>query len=373
MGTRTKKAGRKPVPSKAKKAIPSVTKQEGGGACQSPTTPEIAEPVTTPLPKVTEHVTAPRPTITVAEPVTASPPEISLADFAKAALEQPDKVLEFRPFGQAPRTAKEWCEAKIAEPVEFLGNRIWHSLTKGMFVMKTDKGKTQWAVALGLHMAWGKSFCDWSPKRKARVLYIEGESPSYLMQETVRLQCKALGEHEPRQNFRLISASTEKIPFLNIDPRRKNPYDGLKWIDERLAEWRPDFIFFDNLSALCPVMVSTSARGWIEQMMTLVITPLNLLGIGQLWLHHPDKSGKQQHGTGARNWVCIWTCLVNLLLIVALGSTFASPARKRATEAAKIPTTMNGMSGLRMTSGSQTSAVLLPWSTAWTLILATPN
>jgi hypothetical protein len=29
---------------------------------------------------------------------------------------------------------------------------------------------------------------------------------------------------------------------------------------------------------------------------------LNRKGIGQLWLHHPEKSGKAQHGTGARNW-----------------------------------------------------------------------
>jgi hypothetical protein len=174
-----------------------------------------------------------------------------------------------------------------------------------MFAMKTDKGKTNWSVALGLHMAWGKAFCDWSPQRKARVLYVEGETPSYLVQETIRLQCKALGVAEPPQSFRLISASTEKIPFLNVDPRRQppsSPYDGLRWLDERLAEWRPDFIIFDNLAALCPVMVSASVRGWIEQMMNLVITPLNLLGIGQLWLHHPDKTGKTQHGTGARNW-----------------------------------------------------------------------
>jgi hypothetical protein len=230
-----------------------------------------------------------------------------LADWAKAHLEpkkEKQNEVAFKPFGDAPRTAKEWCDADIPQPVEFLGNRIWHSQTKGMFVMRTDKGKTMWSVALGLHLAWGKGFCDWSPRRKARVLYIEGESPGYLVQETMRLQCKALGEHQP-QNFRLISASTEKIPFLNVDPRRKppsSPYDGLRWLDERLAEWPPDFIIFDNLSALCPVMVSTSARGWIEQMMTLVITPLNLLGIGQLWLHHPDKQGKQQHGTGARNW-----------------------------------------------------------------------
>ena len=239
---------------------------------------------------------------TVAEARTAPKPEFKLADYARATLEHKQ---EFKPFNIVPRTAQEWCDAPIPPPVEFLGDRLWHSQTKGMFVMRTDRGKTHWSVALGLHMAMGKSFCDWTPQRKARGLYIEGETPSYLVQETIRLQCKALGVERQPSNLRLISASTEKIPFLNVDPRRKppsSPYDGLKWLDERLKEWRPDFIIFDNLAALCPVMVSASARGWIEQMMNLVITPLNLLGIGQLWLHHPDKSGKVQHGTGARNW-----------------------------------------------------------------------
>jgi hypothetical protein len=29
---------------------------------------------------------------------------------------------------------------------------------------------------------------------------------------------------------------------------------------------------------------------------------LNKRSIGQLWLHHPEKTGMAQHGTGARNW-----------------------------------------------------------------------
>ena len=99
---------------------------------------------------------------TVAEARTAPEPEFKLADYARATLEHKE---EFKPFNIVPRTAQEWCDAPIPSPVEFLGDRLWHSQTKGMFVMRTDRGKTHWSVALGLHMAMGKSFCDWTPQR----------------------------------------------------------------------------------------------------------------------------------------------------------------------------------------------------------------
>jgi hypothetical protein len=49
-------------------------------------------------------------------------------------------------------------------------------------------------------------------------------------------------------------------------------------------------------------MVSASATKWIMQMMQPIIDHINAKNIGQLWFHHPEKSGKAQHGVGARNW-----------------------------------------------------------------------
>jgi hypothetical protein len=91
---------------------------------------------------------------TVVEARTAPEPEFKLADYARATLEHKE---EFKPFNIVPRTAQEWCDAPIPSPVEFLGDRLWHSQTKGMFVMRTDRGKTHWSVALGLHMAINRS------------------------------------------------------------------------------------------------------------------------------------------------------------------------------------------------------------------------
>jgi RecA-family ATPase len=86
---------------------------------------------------------------------------------------------EYRPTELPPTTDKEWAHAKFNKPTPFLGDMLFHSHTIGMFTMKTDAGKSNWAIALALALAYGKPFCDWSPSKRARVLYIEGESPKY--------------------------------------------------------------------------------------------------------------------------------------------------------------------------------------------------
>jgi hypothetical protein len=193
-------------------------------------------------------------------------------------------------------TDKEWRDAPIALPVKFLGN-LWHSKTKAMFTMKTDKGKTHWAVGLGLSIAYGKSFCGWDAHNPATVLFIEGESPDHLIQRIVRVQSTAIGlTGNEKPNFHLLALANDRsFPFLNTD-------DGRKWLYAKIEEHKAQLVILDNLGALAPNLVSGSATAWIYQMMRNLITPLNHRGIGQLWLHHPDKKGKKQHGTGARTW-----------------------------------------------------------------------
>src|SRR5262249_61571977 len=105
----------------------------------------------------------------------------------------PAPVSEYTPLDVPPETAKEWATAKFNLPIQFLGDMLFHSQTIGMFTMKTDAGKTNWTIAAALAMAHGKPFMEWSPVRRAKVLYIEGESPKYRIQDTIITQRKALG------------------------------------------------------------------------------------------------------------------------------------------------------------------------------------
>ena len=213
-----------------------------------------------------------------------------------------------------PTTDKEWATLAVKEPTYFLGNKVLHTDTIGMLIMRTDGGKTQWGIGCALAMAYGRPFCEWMPVEPARVLYIEGETSPRRMKRIIQVQRAALGikDDEVSRNFTLITRQTHgKIPFLNASMIKhmkegnavtERDYRGKDWLVEQIKLYQPQFIFFDNLAALAPAMVSTSASGWITQMVEPIIILLNEMGIGQLWFHHPDKSGLSQHGTGARNW-----------------------------------------------------------------------
>jgi hypothetical protein len=222
---------------------------------------------------------------------------------------------EYQPSTLPPTTDKEWANAKFKRPTCFVGEMMFHSQTIGMFTMKTDAGKTNFTIGLGLAMAYGKTFCEWSPVNRARVLYIEGESPKYRMQDIIRAQRRALGirDEDVSSNFTLITRQSHgDIPFLHVperspargdNPRRdQQEKAALVWLNQLIEKYEPNFIIFDSIQSLAPIMVSASARGWITQLMKPIAEGLNKRNIGQLWLHHPDKSGKAQHGTGARNW-----------------------------------------------------------------------
>jgi hypothetical protein len=71
---------------------------------------------------------------------------------------------------------------------------------------------------------------------------------------------------------------------------------------QQIKKYRPQFIIFDSIQSLSPKMVSTSATKWIIELMKPIAEVINAMGIGQLWLHHPAKGNKEQHGTGARTW-----------------------------------------------------------------------
>jgi len=229
----------------------------------------------------------------------------------------PRPVAEYQPLDLPPETAKEWATSKFNLPTQFLGEMLFHTQTIAMFTMKTDAGKTNWTIACGLALAYGRPFMEWAPVKRARVLYIEGETPKYRTQSTIRTQLKALGipeEEWATANFTLVTRQSHPDMPLSLNVPRKSAarsdnavreqqeQAGKTWLFDLIKKHRPNFVVFDSIQSLCPKMVSTSATKWIEEIMQPIVVPINRMNISQLWLHHPDKSGKAQHGVGARNW-----------------------------------------------------------------------
>jgi hypothetical protein len=239
-------------------------------------------------------------------------------------------------------TDKDWADANIPPPTYFLGNLLFNTQNFALFTMKTDAGKTNFIIALALCLAYAKSYCEWATTgKKAKVLYIEGESSPFNMQRVVRQQRIALGipDEVATPNFTLVTPDTHgDIPELVVKPRyrqSKNPAFELDRLQAKLWLWklikqeRPDYIFFDSIQSLAPSMISCSASTWMSHLVRPIATPIHRMGIGQMWLHHPNRTEMEQHGTGARTWRMTLEMFGNALTNRGINFNLTYPGKKK--------------------------------------------
>ena len=107
----------------------------------------------------------------------------------------------------------------------------------------TGLGKTHLGFALGFHMAAGVNFCHWKAGRPARVLVIDGEMSSTLVQERLADAERRLGSR-PAGFFCLCKEDVEDMPPLDTEA-------GQQWLDALIAHIGDlDFLDLDNIMSL---------------------------------------------------------------------------------------------------------------------------
>jgi hypothetical protein len=141
-------------------------------------------------------------------------------------------------------------------------------------------GKTMLALALGGAIAKGEGFLRWRAKRKARVLYVEGEMPA----DQLQMRAAALiGSTDPGF-FRLLpfTAQVEDIQPLATAV-------GRKALENVLGD--AEVLILDSISTL-GWFATNDEEEWLE-----LLHWLNLLrrrGLCIIFLHHAGKSGMQR-------------------------------------------------------------------------------
>jgi hypothetical protein len=148
-----------------------------------------------------------------------------------------------------------------------------------------------WAFAIGL----GRDFLHWRAKRKANVLYIDGEMPRQLIQERIALACKwfAVEPSDARRVKILSSEDFEDMPPLDTEA-------GQQWLNGVIEGHGPfDFIIFDNIMSLCSGIMKEE-ESW--RAMKPFVLSLTKRRIGQLWLHHTGHDKTKAYGTKTREW-----------------------------------------------------------------------
>jgi AAA domain len=184
----------------------------------------------------------------------------------------------------------DWVTRELPSP-DYISGSWLTTTSRVMFVAPTGLGKTMWGVGLAIALAAGVGFLNWAPRRKCRVLYIDGEMSRRLMKRRLVEEVHRFGSmpdmhilnHEDIENLQPLSTEV-----------------GRKQIETFIAARGSfDLILFDNIMSLIggDMKDEESWRNTIPWQHSL--TKRN---IGQIWLHHMGHDTTRSYGTKTREW-----------------------------------------------------------------------
>jgi RecA-family ATPase len=191
-----------------------------------------------------------------------------------------------------PYTVAQWLTRDIPAPDFLLG--YWLSTsTRALIVGATGLGKTMLGLEIAFAGATQTDFLRWEAKRKARVLYIDGEMSRRQMKKRLQDLVRRHNNVTP-ENLTVISKEDfEDMPPLNTEA-------GQKWLDRFMLENGSfDLIIFDNIQALL-VGDMKDEEQWSKVLPW--VRSLTRRSIGQIWFHHTGHDESRSYGSKAREW-----------------------------------------------------------------------
>ncbi len=194
--------------------------------------------------------------------------------------------------GAGPCLAVAAWLARNIPPADFLSGEWLSTTSRAMLVSATSLGKTNFCLALAFAIASGQDFLHWRTRRKARVLYIDGEMSKRLIKERLGDGARR-ARAVPDTLFVLCRDDVQDMPPLNTS-------EGQQYIEGLIEEvGGVDFIIFDNVQSLLPGDMKDE-EPWQDTLPW--IRSLTNRAIGQLWVHHTGHDETRSYGTKTREW-----------------------------------------------------------------------
>jgi len=196
------------------------------------------------------------------------------------------------PVTLPPLKIQEWLDRDdLSEPDCLMGSWLT-TTTRSLLVAPTGLGKSNFGMALGMHVAAGKDFLHWKGKRPARVLNIDGEMSRRLYRDRIRDAVNRIGEI-PSGFHALSREDLEELKPLNTP-------EGQAQIDQIIASIGGiDFIEFDAIMCLLAGDMK-DGEAWAQVMPW--VRSLTKRNIGQLWIHHTGHDEKKSYGDKTKEW-----------------------------------------------------------------------
>ena len=191
-----------------------------------------------------------------------------------------------------PLTIAEWKGREdLAEP-DFLLGHFLTTTSRLLLTATTGLGKTNFCMAVAIRIAAKLGFLHWRARRRARVLYIDGEMSRRLFRERIEYECARAGV-EPDTVFFLSKEDVEGMPPLNTPEGQAYIYAFIKRIGG------VDLIIFDNIMCLLIGDMKDPAP-W--QAVANWTKSLTKRCIGQIWVHHTGHDETRSYGDKSKEW-----------------------------------------------------------------------
>ena len=196
--------------------------------------------------------------------------------------------------GEDPRpvlTIPEWLARDLPEPDYLLGE--WLTTTsRALMIGPTGLGKTNFLLAMGMSAAAGRGFLHWRGKRRARVLYIDGEMSRRLLKERITDAARRLGE-TPLTFLALSHEDIEGFAPLNT-PEGQRCIEGIIKRVGGIDLLVPDSIMCLTSGSMRETDAWAQTMPWVRS--------LTKQKIGQVWAHHTGHDESRGYGDKTREW-----------------------------------------------------------------------
>ncbi len=184
-----------------------------------------------------------------------------------------------------------WLKRDLPRRDFLLGNFLC-TTSRCLLIGETGVGKTLLALGMAGAIAAGADFLGWQGRRRARVMYLDGELPAETFKERMQLIAAQYGEDIKLYGYNRDDFGQEDIPPLNSKP-------GEEWLLREIDHVKPDIIFFDSIMCLLTGNMAEE-ESWAP--VKSLCRQISSRRIAQVWLHHTGHDPTKGFGTKTREW-----------------------------------------------------------------------
>jgi hypothetical protein len=177
-------------------------------------------------------------------------------------------------------------------PRDYLLGDVLCSTSRWLIFGETGIGKTLAAMDLGAAVSAGQPFLNWEGRRRARVMYLDGELPAETFKERMKLIAQRYGPDISFWGYSRDVLGDDDMPPLNLP-------EGVAWLMREIEVVKPDLIIFDAIMCLLAGSMSEE-ESWAP--VKLFMRQLSARRIAQIWLHHAGHDATKGFGTKTREW-----------------------------------------------------------------------